>query len=260
MQQDKYKLFYGDCFDFLPSIEDESIDAIITDLPYGTTSCSWDEIIPITPMWKQVKRIAKEKCNFITTSAQPFTSILVCSNLEWFKYETIWHKITKLGGSFDAKNRPMIAHENILIFSNADIPTNSKNKMVYNEQGTRKINSRVKNDLAFRANRGGNRPGLQKSYIQTETNHPTTVTTFIHDTSGNHETQKPLSLYEYLVLTYTNKNDTVLDFCMGSGTTGEACMKLDRKFIGIEKDKKYFDIAEKRIREASQQMNMFTDT
>jgi len=239
---DKYQLWQGDCLDFMRGMDAGSVDACILDLPYGTTACSWDEIIPFAPMWEQVKRINKGV--FVTTASQPFTSKLIMSNLQDFKYEWIWEK-QKATGHLDARRKPLKAHENILVFG----------KGVYNpqlEKGTKYKNNHKPGDT-------GEVYGdvNHYSFDNQGTRFPRSVIEFMHETQSEHPTQKPTDLYSYLIQTYTNAGDTVLDFTMGSGTTGVACMQLGRKFIGCELDAGYFAIAEKRIKAAASQEIMF---
>jgi len=247
----EYKLFEGDCLEILPSFPDMSIDAIITDLPYGTTACSWDEIIPFEPMWECVKRVLKPSGAFVTTASQPFTSKLIMSNLEWFKYELIWDKT--FGRQPQLANiQPMKRHENIIIFGASSI--------VYNPQKTHLLKP-------YKSSGAGNNSGTQnnhklglkklpKKYTEKT---PDSILEFPPPSNHNllHATQKPVALYEYLIRTYTNAGDTVLDFCFGSGTTGIACIQSGRNFIGIEKDPEYFKIAEQRIKNAQSQGTIF---
>ena len=239
------KLILGDCMSVMKSIPDKSVDAILTDLPYQITACSWDKVIPFEPMWEQVRRV--DKGVFVTTASQPFTSKLVMSNLDWFKYECIWEKNNGSGG-MNANKMPIRKHENILVFYKK-LPT-------YNSQLIKGNPYKIKR----------NKPGTDSVYGRTGVNdffisknngirYPTSCLYFSIET-GNHPTQKPVALYEYLIRTYTNKGDTVLDLAMGSGTTGVACVQTGRNFIGIEISEQYFEIAEKRIHDAQQQMRI----
>lgn len=244
------KLFLGDCLEILPTLESESIDAFLLDLPYGTTACAWDTVIPFEPMWEQVKRLLKPRGVFVTTASQPFTSKLVMSNLEWFKYEWVWRK-GKASDFVNANFRPMKEHENILVFSSADAAPGCSVKMPYNPQGliyeqTKKVRRGSLGISRDRASQLG-------EYTSRGRNYPKSVLEFGNDTAV-HPTQKPVALYEYFVLTYTNPGDTVCDFAMGSGTTGVACAKMGRNFIGVEIDPKYFGDAKKRIANARKQM------
>lgn len=233
----------GDCLEILPTLADKSVDAIITDLPYGTTACKWDVIIPLDKMWEQVRRLCKGA--FVTTASQPFTSVLIMSNLDWFKYEWIWEK-PKATGHLDARRKPLKAHENAVVFS--------ANGHTYNPQLTK--GRRYKN--YHKPGDSGEVYGEVNKYSfdNQGTRFPRSIVDFTHVQDPEHPTQKPVALYEYLIRTYTNEGDTVLDFCMGSGTTGVACVKTNRNFIGMEKESNYFDIASRRIHEAQQQMVM----
>src|SRR3990172_6705689 len=234
-------LHLGDCLEILPTLADKSVDAIITDVPYGTTACKWDVIIPLDKMWEQVKRLCKGA--FVTTASQPFTSVLTVSNLEWFKYDWVWRKDLATG-HFNAKIRPMLNHESVLVFS--------ENGHTYNPQGLQRYGK-----MNTRGGNGDNYGESGLANFQEFTNYPRTILPFsVHRSEGQHPTQKPVALYEYLIRTYTNAGDTVLDFCFGSGTTGVACVKTGRGFIGIEKESNYFAVAERRIEQAQQQMIM----
>lgn len=246
-----YQLHNVDCLEFMRTLPDKSVDAIITDLPYGTTACSWDEIIPFAPMWEQVNRINKGA--FVTTASQPFTSKLIMSNIESFRYEWIWEK-NKATGHAMSKHRPMKSHENILVFGESlYIPVMEAGKPYKqprtNPKYDHKINPAFRTGVNVKDNTEGGR--FPRSVINIKNAYYT-------DGEQEHPTQKPVSLFEYLIRTYTNAGDTVLDFTMGSGTTGVACMRAGRNFIGCDNDTEhgYFQIAEKRIRHASQQMIM----
>jgi site-specific DNA-methyltransferase (adenine-specific) len=234
----------GDCLEIMPDLPDKSVDAIITDLPYGTTACSWDTVIPFEPLWAQVKRLLKPRGVFVTTASQPFTSALVMSNPEWFRYEWVWNK-SRPNGFLDANRKPMKAHENIVVFS--------QNGHTYNPQGLRRKDKPNKNSGI--ENVYGK---VKQGYTQeiTFTNYPNTVLPFASLQNYDHPTQKPVALYEYLILTYTNPGDVVLDPCMGSGTTGVACIKTGRDFIGIELREDYFAILQRRIEGAQQQLTL----
>lgn len=255
-----FTLHNGDCLQVLPTIPSGSIDAIITDLPYGTTAIEWDSIIPLAPMWEQVKRVLKANGVFITTASQPFTSILIVSNLEMFKYENIWNK--QRGTDWQlANNRPLKAHENIVVFGNGTI--------TYNPQKTKRNKPMdVSNWKFLSAHNGehgsfGSKEHDKKVYYD---KFPISVFELsgqiaeVNNTNRVHPTQKPIALYRHLVRTYTNEGETVLDIAMGSGTTGVACVQEGRNFIGIEKDTEhgYFSIAENRLKEAVLQPSLFT--
>jgi site-specific DNA-methyltransferase (adenine-specific) len=245
-------LYHGDCLEILPTFPPASVEAIITDLPYGTTACEWDSIIPLAPMWEQVKRVLKPNGVFVSTASQPFTTALISSNLEWFKYEWIWHK-TMPFGFLHAKNAPLKNHENVVVFSDGAIAhlVNSTNRMTYNPQFSKGKPFKKFNNIETKHKWSG--MGRPSNHDYTEVNegtrYPTSIFEFSNANHDNdHPTQKPVNLYEYLIRTYTNPGETVLDFCMGSGTTGVAAVQTGREFIGIEKERKYFEIAEKRVR------------
>jgi len=236
----KRKLLHGDCLEEMATIEDGSIDMVLVDMPYGTTQCSWDTVIDLEKMWKQVKRIIKPNAAIVMTASQPFPSKLGFSKIDWLKYSWIWEKPAATG-HLNAKRMPMKNHEDILVFYQK-APT-------YNPQGTRPYNK-----MKTRGGHNGNGSCYGPSnntYMQYVTDYPRTIQVFKKDKSKVHPTQKPVALMEYFIKTYTNEGERVLDFCMGSGTTGVACMNLNRKFIGIELDQKYYTIAKKRIKEAS---------
>lgn len=255
------KLLQGDCLELLPTLADGSVDLVLTDPPYGTTACVWDAAVPFEPMWRQLRRVAKEKAAVVMTAAQPFTSALVMSNVREFKYCWVWEKASP-GGFAQAKNMPLKTVEDIAVFSRGRCSHASQvgtARMTYNPQGLVYAPKTVKNSK--RDNKGfesafGDRPSHAASYTQEWTNYPKQVLRFASE-RGHHPTQKPVALMEYLIRTYTNPGETVLDFTMGSGTTGVACVNTDRRFVGIERDPDYFAIAERRIAEASR---MATDS
>lgn len=228
-------LMQGDCLERMKEIPDGSVDMVLTDPPYGTTACKWDSIIPLEPMWEQLKRVIKPKGAIVMFSKEPFTAILVSSNLKDFKQRLIWEKDNH-DNPMQAKNRFLNITEDISVFYRK-LPT-------YNPQGIEKVDKITKQGgVGVLSDARDSRP---KSYKQKYTNYPKNILKFARD-RGLHPTQKPVALMEYLVKTYTNEGDTVLDFTMGSGTTGVACCNLNRKFIGIELDEKYFNIAKERI-------------
>ena len=232
-------LMRGDCLQLMRSIPDGSIDAVITDPPYGTTACKWDSVIPFAPMWEQLKRIIKQNGAIVLFGSQPFTSALIMSNVEMFAYEWVWVK-TKITGVLNAKKMPVRKHEQILIFCR------TKCTGIYNAQGLV-----VKGTVT---KQGGNSDNYgernAKEYLQEFSNWPRDVLEFASEGKTVHPTQKPVALMEYLIKTYTNEGEIVLDFTMGSGTTGVAAANLKRRFIGIEQEHNYFEIAKKRIWEA----------
>ena len=238
------KIYLGDCLELMKDIPDKSIDMILCDLPYGTTACKWDAIIPFEPLWEQYKRVIKDNGAIVLTASQPFTSALVMSNPKLFKYEWIWEK-NKPSNFMVANKQPMKYHENILIFY--------KKQTVYNKQ------------LIERSENGKDR--TKYKYTRTESEHynlgkidvnynpnlknPSTIikVNTQYQNTNIHPTQKPVALFEYLINTYTEEGETVLDNCIGSGTTAIACINTNRNYIGIEKDENYFNLANKRIEE-----------
>jgi len=237
----KIELIQGDCLEKMKDISDGSIDLILCDLPYGTTKCKWDTIIPFEPLWEQYKRIIKDNGAIVLTASQPFTSALVMSNVKMFKYEWIWNKVTGRG-HLVAKHRPMAQHENILVFGNGKVKYNPQMVLMEKPQKGRSMEASRTSIM------GGHTTKESETIIRTH-KYPKTIITQGVDGKYVHPTQKPVALFEYLIKTYTNEGDLVLDNCMGSGTTGVACKNLNRNFIGIELDPDYFKIAEKRINE-----------
>jgi site-specific DNA-methyltransferase (adenine-specific) len=229
----------ADCFDVFPFIEDKSIDAIICDLPYGTTACKWDTIIPFEPLWEQYERIIKDNGAIVLTASQPFTTVLINSNLEAFRYCWVWNK-KKAGNIFLAKKQPMKIHEDVVVFSKK--PHNYYPQMIKRDKVKRSKNYGTGEAI------GGTKEKENKVYTYTH-KYPTSILEFSNAVQKGkvHPTQKPVALFEYLIKTYTNEGETVLDNCMGSGTTGVACKNLNRNFIGIELDEGYFKIAKERI-------------
>jgi site-specific DNA-methyltransferase (adenine-specific) len=261
-------LYQGDCLIEMENIPDQSVDLICTDLPYGTTDRKgteskgenrllvWDTVIPLDKLWENYKRILKPNGAVVLTADQPFTSQLILSNLEWFKYEWIWKK-KKTTGFLLANYRPMKCTEDIVVFSPAGAAAASKNgrNMTYNPQGLVEKNVKKKNSAKRLGNflhnpehMGKNNKLLHDSeYEQKYTNYPSEIIEFGLDKDSVHPTQKPVALMEYLIKTYSNEGETILDNCMGSGTTGVACVNTNRNFIGIEMDEQYYKIAKERI-------------
>lgn len=243
------ELYNGDCLEIMKNIPDGSVDMILCDLPYGTTACKWDTVIPFEPLWEQYKRIIKDNGAIVLFGSEPFTSTLVCSNIQWFKYDIVWDKVNCSSGIL-AKKRPLKSHENILVFY--------KNQPTYNPQmskGTkwhrggkkeRKIAAIYGQECKLVERKGGS--------DETDLKYPKSILTISNadNTKRLHPTQKPVALLEWLIKTYTNPGNTVLDNTMGSGSTGVACVNTGRNFIGIELSKQYFDIAKQRI-EAAQE-------
>ena len=223
----------------MKKLKDKSIDMVLCDLPYGTTACKWDSIIPFEPLWEQYKRIVKDNGAIVLFSAQPFTTALINSNIKQYRYNWYWKKNNATGGIF-CKYQPMRCVEDICVFY--------KRMPVYKPQGLKKLHKPIQNKVA-KSNilREKKNPSLQEY-----TGYPKHLLEFNGvNTNSNervHPTQKPVALLEYLIKTYTNEGETVLDNCMGSGSTGVACMNTNRKFIGIELDNTYFKIAEDRIK------------
>lgn len=237
----------GDCLELMVDIPDNSVDLILCDLPYGTTACKWDSIIPFEPLWAQYRRIVSDKGAIVLTASQPFTTALIASNLSDFKYCWVWRK-SKGAGFLNAKNAPVKMHEDIAVFSKGTTANRSKRRMSYNPQGLVRVDRKRKQPVV--CDSVGTRPSRQSDYVQEFAGYPSTIIDIPNDGSGLHPTQKPVALMEYLIRTYTNEGETVLDNCMGSGTTGVACVNTGRNFIGIEKNREYFKIARRRIREA----------
>jgi len=240
-------LYLGDCLDVMRGMEAGSVDAIITDLPYGTTACSWDEVIPFAPMWEVVKHVLKPRGVFVTTASQPFTSKLVMSNLDWFRYEWIWHK-SKATGHLDAKRKPLKAHESIVVFAEGNTTYNPqmvKGKKHHRGQKAQSKQTQVYGKFTY-------------SLYYSDEYYPQSVIFENVQERAIHPTQKPVALYEYLIRTYTNEGETVLDMAAGSGTTGVAAVQTGRNFIGIELRPDYYEIMERRIREAQAQPSLLS--
>lgn len=242
------QLFQGDCLIEMKNIPDKSIDMILCDLPYGTTECKWDVVIPFEPLWEQYNRIIKMHGCIALFGQEPFSSYLRMSNIRQYKYDWIWIKNGNSGDFAMAKNKPLSKHESIVCFSKASFGNGAKNRMNYNPQDLIKIEPKIVNKKE-----GGistpHRPGRKekiKTFTTEHTNYPSTILSFNKD-KGLHPTQKPVALLEYLIKTYTLEGETVLDNTMGSGSTGVACVNTNRNFIGIELDKNYFTIAKERI-------------
>ena len=243
------QLFNGDCFDILPTLEDNSVDMVCIDPPYGTTTIGWDKVFDFKRMWKEIERVSKKDANIIIFGSQPFSSLLIASNVKWFKYELIWNK-NKCGSPGLAKYRPQKVHENILIFN--------RGKGVYNpimEKG--EAYHRVcQSEDGYGSGKNTHGYGFGKNKFTESHNDGVRYPKSILHCSRNfsaqqtvHPTQKPTSLLNWLIMTYSNEGDTVLDFCMGSGSCGVSAKATGRKFIGIEMDEHYFTIAKNRIDE-----------
>ena len=226
------QLMNGDCLELMKGIPDGSVDMVLCDLPYGATQNKWDSVLPLDQLWHEYKRICKGA--IVLTAAQPFSSALVLSNIDQFKYEWIWVK-SKITGVLNAKKMPGRKHEQVLVFASKPA--------IYNAQGLLRKGTITK--------QGGNSDNYGErssaDYVQEWTNWPRDVLEISSEGKTVHPTQKPVALMEYLIRTYTHEGMTVLDNCFGSGTTGVACVNTGRKFIGIEMDAGYFEIAQKRI-------------
>ena len=252
-----YRLIHGDCLEVLPTLEAGSVDAVITDPPYGTTACKWDSVIPFDPMWAGIKHVIKRNAAVVLFGIQPFTSALVMSNPKWFRYEWVWDKGTTT--NFQLANvGPLREHETISVFGEG---------IEYKPQMSLKEKPTDKRTWALESKRGdalrhfNSKSSDARRRIVTHS-FPRTILHFnavAAECNGQHRlhpTQKPVALLEYLIRTYTNEGETVLDFTMGSGSTGVACLNTGRRFIGIEKDAAYFAIAEQRLAQAAQQTRL----
>lgn len=246
-------LMKGDCLKRMEEIPDGSIDMVLADVPYGTTACAWDSIVPLEPMWEQLKRIIKPNAAIILFGDEPFSSMLRVSNLEWYKYDWYWRK-SRPSGFTNAKLKPLKDIETISVFSSGMTANGSKRNMPYNPQGLQDCNIDWSRPQHYMDGDQGVNPTRKSHKLNRKiekTGYPRQVLDFSNPNSSVlHPTQKPVALMEYLIKTYTNEGETVLDFTAGSFTTGVACVNLDRKFIGIEMDDKYFEIGSNRVLEA----------
>jgi site-specific DNA-methyltransferase (adenine-specific) len=228
-------LLLGDCLELMKTIPDNSIDFVLTDPPYGTTACKWDSVISFEPMWKELKRIRKEKCAIVLFGSEPFSSHLRMSNIKEFKYDWIWLK-SNGGGFLNANRQPLKRHEQISVFSKKQssyYPQKTKGKPYRCTSASAGETTQDQSVAGWVTENNGDRFPISNVPFKSET--------------GLHPTQKPVALLEYLIKTYTLENETVLDFTMGSGSTGVACKNTNRNFIGIERDESYFSSAKKRI-------------
>lgn len=242
-------LYLGDCLEKMKDIPDGSVDLVLADVPYGTTACKWDTVIPFEPMWEQIWRVLKPNGACVLFGSEPFSSHLRMSQIKYFKYDWVWEK--NRGSNFAVlKYQPMKEHENVMVFS--------RRTHFYSPiKEQRKGSGLNRVSYGFMPSNTGRRDVLgnlelskeKTKYKQEELRYPSSIQKFNCEV-GHHPTQKPVALMEYLIKTYTNEGQTVLDFTMGSGTTGVACVNTGRNFIGIEKEENYFEIAEKRIAEA----------
>tara|TARA_R110001599_G_scaffold129994_1_gene304800 strand:+ start:1656 stop:2405 length:750 start_codon:yes stop_codon:yes gene_type:complete len=244
------RLYKGDCLEVMKEIESGSIDAIITDPPYGTTACKWDSVIDFDLMWEQLNRIVKPNGAIVLFGSEPFSSALRMSNIKNYKYDWIWEK--DKAGNFALANRmPMKYHEIISVFYKKQ-PTYNKQRIERSEGGKKrnKTSNNFNNNNVTSVINGNLSSKSLGEVFYPKLKNPSSVLKY-NKQVGLHPTQKPVPLMEYLIKTYTNENETVLDFTMGSGSTGVACVNTNRSFIGIEMDDKYFEIAEQRIKEAN---------
>jgi len=236
------QILQGDCLELMKDIPDGSVDMICADLPYGTTQCKWDTIIPFEPLWEQYKRVIKPNGAIVLTANQPFTSALVMSNPKMFKYDWCWKK-SKVTGVLNAKKQPLRTKEDILVFS--------PSSPVYNPQGIITCNKRTGTGVSSRGKQGEATGKIAQTpdgkYTQTTTGYPRNVLEIPSECKTVHPTQKPVALFEYLIKTYTNEGDLVLDNVAGSGTTGVACQNLNRNFILMEQEPEYVEIIKERL-------------
>lgn len=233
------KLLMGDCLELMKNLPDASVDLILCDLPYGTTACKWDSVIPFDPLWAQYRRVAKQNAAIVLTASQPFTSALVMSNPKMFKYQWVWDKVNAASG-LHAKTQPMRSHEDILVFG--------RRRILYIPQ-MEKAERRVDKERCIPNGEAFSGKSVVRIYDNNGKKFPKSVLRISNANQRGklHPTQKPVALMEYLIRTYTNEGDVVLDNCMGSGTTGVACANTGRRFIGMEMDAEYFAIAWDRI-------------
>ena len=250
-------LYLGDCLEIMKDIDDKSIDMILCDLPYGTTACKWDTIIPFEPLWEQYERVIKDNGAIVLFGKEPFSSLLRISNLNRYKYDWIWKKDTK-SNFMQANHQPLNNIELVSVFSKGYArKIKDKPMMVYNPQFTEgkkyAIPKTTKTTDIFKQN---HKNGVYKHYDRdTSKRYPYNILEFNVDKGKSkiHPTQKPVELCEYLIKTYTNEGETVLDNCIGSGTTAIACINTKRNYIGIEKDEKYYRLANDRIEKHKRQ-------
>lgn len=243
-------LMHGDCLEMMKIIPDGSVDMVLCDLPYGTTACAWDAVIPFEALWTAYKRVVRVDGAIVLTAAQPFTTVLAASNLAAFRYTLVWDK--KFAGNFvQAKRMPLRTHEDILVFCTSGKSPRYFPQMISRDVPIKKGGNKQSSAIPIRITETSEAFGAEgKTYDE---KHPISILEFSNrgkGDRGDHPTQKPVALMEYLIRTYTNEGDTVLDNTMGSGTTGVACVNTGRKFIGIERDDKYFAIAKQRIENA----------
>ena len=258
----RYKLFLGDCLEVMKKIPDKKVDCIICDLPYGTSASSWDKVINSEKLWEEYKRIIKENKAIVLFSQQPFTTCLIYSNMSWWKYNWIWEK-DNATNFLNSHYCPMKITEDICVFGTGAIsPVKNGKNLIYNPQFGEgkpykcKTGKHSHTDSAVVAGGVKGRTAVEGyETISDGKRYPKNLIKFNRDKDKLHPTQKPVALLEYLAKTYTLENEIVLDNCMGSGSTGIACINTNRKFIGIEKEEKYFNIAKERIEKAEKEYN-----
>lgn len=244
------ELIHGDCLRLMKDIPNKSINMILCDLPYGTTNCEWDSIIDLPSLWEQYTRIITDNGAIVLTASQPFTTHLIMSNLPMFKYEWVWEK-SRATGHVHSKNKPMKSHENVLVFSTGTTVhvNQSKNRMTYNPQGLIELKTPLLRKSGGSSDAVMSQRKSHRDTLRTVTNYPKSVLKFASESNTIHPTQKPVALFEYLIKTYTDEHDTVLDNCAGSGTTAIAAINANRQYICMEKDDNYFSIMKKRVEE-----------
>ena len=244
------KVLHGDCLELMKDIPDVSVDMVLCDLPYGSTCCAWDVIIPFAPLWEQYKRIIKPNGVIALFGSEPFSSYLRTSNIKMYKYDWVWDKTTGLG-FLDSKHRPLKQHELISVFAQGGCSNGSKVRMEYNPQGLIPTEQKNRNSPSNILN---SEPKKRIELNTEYTNYPKSILRFAREV-GLHPTQKPVALCEYLIRTYTNEGETVLDNCAGSGTTGVACQNTGRNYILMEKEQMYVEIIKERLEQNYRRIN-----
>ncbi|PHA15508.1 DNA-methyltransferase [Bacillus toyonensis] len=235
------QVFNMDCLEGMKMIEDKSIDLILCDLPYGTTACRWDSIIPFDLLWQQYERIIKDNGAILLTASQPFTTKLIASNMKLFRYEWIWKKGNHVTGFPNANRMPLKNHENVLVFYKK-LPKYYPQDLILLDKPIQKKEIRRMKVFGKR-----NNESLNNEYVKKYTNYPKSVIDFPRDSKTFHPTQKPVALFEYLIKTYTKEGETVLDNCMGSFTTAIACINTNRNYIGFEMEEEYWKLGNERV-------------
>ena len=246
----KQEILLGDCLELMKDIPNESIDMILCDLPYGTTACKWDSIIDLELLWKQYKRIIKDNGAIVLTASQPFTTILIGNDLKMFKYNLVWDKVAVTNPML-AKKQPMRCHEDILVFYDKQPTYNAQMRVgVKWSRAGKKLHTTDTLGQSTLFNSGSD---------ESEMKYPKSIITFSNadKTKNEHPTQKPVALFEYLIKTYTNEGDLVLDNCAGSGTTAVACLNTNRQFIVMEKEPEYIEIIKKRVQANKSKPDLF---